>query len=70
MASPPNDTPRLVDWIRSLCASELGESIDFPFFHLDRRAGEHIDAMLLRRFREERSTCRTDREAVLVLCHG
>lgn len=69
MSLPRNGT-WLVDWIRSICARELDADQAYPFFHCDYLEGETPDAAIERLFLVARSECRTDLEAVLLLCHG
>jgi hypothetical protein len=60
----------LVLMIRRVCARELNEPPSFPFFHADYFVGESPDAALLRLFRAERPNNSSDKETIMVLCHG
>jgi hypothetical protein len=59
-----------VQFIRAICARELDAPFDYPYFRADRREGETPDQTLLRLFEQERPHWDSDKQTVMVMCHG
>lgn len=60
----------LVQYIRLICAEELGLPRNYPFFGADALEGETPDETLVRVYHAERTSHDSALETVLVLCHG
>ena len=72
MFNRPDQFPdeELVEFIREVCAHELKQPMNYPFFWDSWEYNERPDEALLRLFQEEFRSGASMYHTILVMCHG